>query len=184
MKSPVQDRLDRLTAAHTPGTAADADATSDAGTGLALSVATVGGDHYSAGELVAVPLAGLAGPVVHALAVEDLGVERVGEAVGTVPRPDLRTRLELEPGTGRPLTPLQDAGTMALAALVKGRGGRDRAARLLQQLAGLIGRETAPTDAAARTAPAPRHGSSARSACWRRTRTACSRTSPPCAPPP
>lgn len=164
MKSPVQDRLDRLTAALTPGTAADADATSDAGTGLALSVATVGGEHYSAGELVAVPLAGLAGPVVHALAVEDLGVERVGEAVGTVPRPDLRTRLELEPGTGRPLTPLQDAGTMALAALVKGRGGRDRAARLLQQLAGLIGRETAPTDAAVRAADRAQHR--ARAAAW------------------
>ena len=134
MESPVQRRLDRLVAAHPAG---------DDGTGaLAVAVATVGGDHYTAGPLEPVALASLAAAVVHALAVEDLGPERVGEAVATMPRADEAHRLELEPGTGRPLNALQNAGVVALAGLLKGRGGRDRAARLLQLLAALIGRET------------------------------------------
>lgn len=154
MKSPVQDRLDRLTSAHAAG----------AEGGLAISVATVGGDRYTAGEVAPVPLAALAAPVVQALAVEDLGVDRVGEAVGSVPDSDESFSLALDPLTGRPLNPLQNAGVVALAALVKGRGGRDRAARLLQQLAALIGREAVPTDAAVRVEDRAQHHT--RAAAW------------------
>lgn len=156
MESPVQHRLDRLVAAHPAG---------DDGAGaLAVAVATVGGDHYTAGPLEPVALASLAAPVVHALAVEDLGPERVGEAVATVPRADEAHRLELEPGTGRPLHALQNAGVVTLAGLVKGRGGRDRAARLLQLLAALIGRETTPTEAAVRAESRAQHHT--RAAAW------------------
>ena len=156
MESPVQHRLDRLVAAHPAGGG-------DAGA-LAVAVTTVGGDHYTAGPIEPVVLASLAAPVVLALAVEDLGPERVGEAVATVPRADELHRLELEPGTGRPLHALQNAGVVTLAGMLKGRGGRDRGARLLQLLAALIGRETAPTEAAVRAESRAQHHT--RAAAW------------------
>lgn len=156
MKSPVQDHLDRLTAAH----AGDAEGE----VGLGVAVATVGGDRYSAGDLRPVPLAALAAPVMHALAVEDLGVERVADRVGSIPIREDPRRLELVPGSTRALNPLVSSGIVATAALVKGRGGRDRAARLLQLLASLIGREATPTDAAVRAENRAQHRE--RAAAW------------------
>ena len=140
MMTPVQDHLDRLTSAH-PG-----DAESEGGLGVALVM--VDGHRYVSGSRATVPLAALASPLVHALALEDLGVARVGERVGAIPDVESEYRVDLEPGTGRALNPLQNAGVVATAALVKGRGGRDRAARLLQLVSSLLGREVSVTDSA------------------------------------
>lgn len=155
MTTPVQKHLDRLTSAHT----GEED---EAGLGVALVM--VDGHRYVSGELASVPLAALASPLIHALALEDLGAVRVGEHVGAAPVRDLHHRVEVDPLTLRPHNPLQNAGVVATAALVKGRGGRDRPARLTQLLSGLLGREVAVTETAVRAENRAQHHT--RSAAW------------------
>lgn len=156
MMTPVQDHLDRLTAAY-PGDA-------EGRGGLGVAVTLVDGHRYLSGTSATVPLAALASPVIHALAVEDLGAARVAERVGGTPMVEDAHRVEVEAGTGRAHNPLQEAGVVATAALVKGRGGRDRAARLLQLVSALVGREVAPSENAVRAEN--RAQSQTRSAAW------------------
>ncbi|MDO5634431.1 MAG: glutaminase [Micrococcus sp.] len=164
MSTPVQMYLSRLAHAHagseaSPG-ASDAVEREDLGIALTL----VDGFSYHAGPQTNVPLGALAAPLIYALAIEDHGVTAVMEKVGTTPADDPRHRVVVEPGTGRALNPMQDAGMVAAAALIKGRGGRDRAARLMHLAGQLIGREASVTDTAARAEDkANRH---TRAAAW------------------
>ena len=66
--------------------------------------------------------------------------------------------------TGLPHNPLQDAGAVATASLVKGRGGRDRTARMMQLLSALFDREVTVTESAARAENRAQHHT--RSAAW------------------
>ena len=156
MTTPVQEHLDRLTSAHA-GEGAEPD-------GLGVALVMVDGHRYVSGAQVSVPLAALASPVFHAQALEDLGAVRLGERVGAVPVRDLTTRVEVDPVTGLPHNPLQNAGVVATAALVKGRGGRDRTGRMMQLLSALMGRDVAVTDAAVRAENRAQHHT--RSAAW------------------
>ena len=156
MTTPVQKHLDRLTSAHA--------GEGDEASGLGVAMVMVAGHRYVSGDLASVPLAALASPLFHALALEDLGTVRVGEHVGADPVRDLHHRVEVDPATGRPHNPLQNAGVVATAAMVKGRGGRDRPARLMQLLSSLLGREIAVTDTAVRTENRAQHHT--RSAAW------------------
>ncbi|MGW5853572.1 MULTISPECIES: glutaminase [Micrococcus] len=156
MMTPVQDHLDRLTAAF-PG--------DDEGRGgLGVAVTLVDGHRYVSGSSAAVPLAALASPVLHALAVEDLGAAGVAERVGGTPVPEDDSRLEVEAETGRAFNPLQNTGVVATAALVKGRGGRDRAGRLLQLLSTLLDREVSVTETAVKVENRAQHQT--RAAAW------------------
>ena len=143
MSTPVQLYLTRLAASFSSGAPEG-----DGRLGVALTLAD--GHQYEAGATDQVPLSSLAAPLVYALALEDLGLPRVLERIGTVPTPDHRHLLDVEPETGRALNPLHDAGVVAATALVKGRGGRDRAARLLQLASSLLDREVSVTDTATR----------------------------------
>lgn len=139
--TPVQHHLDLLAAAP----AADED-----GTGLGIAMTLVDGHGYRAGSDAEVSLGALAAPLVYAMAVEDHGVEKVLERIGTEPAADPLHRIEVEPETYRAYNGLTDTGVVAAAALVKGRGGRDRAGRFLQLASTLLGREVTVTDTAAR----------------------------------
>lgn len=156
MTTPVQDHLDRLTSAH----AGDEEGAG----GLGVALVMVDGHRYTSGSIASVPLAALASPLFHAQALEDLGAVRVGERVGAAPVRDLHHRVEVDSLTGRPHNPLHNAGVVATAALVKGRGGRDRTARMMQLLAALLGREATPTDTAVRAENRAQHHT--RSAAW------------------
>ena len=156
MTTPVQEHLDRLTSAHAgEGEVPD---------GLGVAMLMVDGHRYVSGSMTPVPLATLASPLFHAQALEDLGAVRVGERVGAAPVRDLDHRVEVDAVTGLPHNPLQNAGAVATASLVKGRGGRDRTARMMQLLSALFDREVTVTESAARAENRAQHHT--RSAAW------------------
>jgi len=51
--------------------------------------------------------------------------------IGVEPTGDAFNSISLEPGTGRPLNPMINAGAIAAASLVRGHSHADRIARLL-----------------------------------------------------
>ena len=85
----------------------------------ALAIATVDGADYSAGEGThEFTIQSISKPFVYALAVEDIGLEAVLEAVGMEPSGEAFNELSLEGGTGRPLNPMINAGAIATHQLV------------------------------------------------------------------
>lgn len=146
MMTPVQHHLDSLAATY-PGSGTGEDG---ATAGLGIAMTLVDGHGYRAGEGETVTLGALAAPLIYALAVEDHGISTVLERISTEPASDPLHRIEVEPETHRAQNGLVDTGVVAAAALVKGRGGRDRAGRLMQLASTLLGREVTVTDTAAR----------------------------------
>ena len=86
-------------------------------------------------------------PFVYGVALEDRGRDRVEQAIGMEPTGDPFNAISLEPGTGRPLNPMINAGAIAGASLVAGDTDAARLARVLDTLSAFAGR---PLDAARR----------------------------------
>ena len=137
MSSPVQDHLDHLhrelagvrdgqVAQYIPELAkADPEA-------FGIVIATVDGRVYEAGDTrVPFTIQSISKPLVYGVALEDRGLARVRQAVGVEPSGEAFNSISLEPGTGRPMNPMINAGAIAISSLV---AGADRAARLARVL--------------------------------------------------
>lgn len=106
-----------------------------------LTAMTADGTAYSAGDAqTPFTLQSVSKPFVYALALQDLGTAAVLERVGTEPTGDAFNALTLEPGTGRPLNPMVNAGAILTASLVAGADARERFARILAGLSAFAGR--------------------------------------------
>jgi glutaminase len=81
------------------------------------------------------------------VALEDRGAERVAQAVGVEPSGEAFNAISLEPGTGRPLNPMINAGAIAVAGLIGGETPAARFERLIGALAACAGRELAVDEA-------------------------------------
>ncbi len=110
-------------------------------TGFAIAIATVDGQVYEVGDSRrAFSIQSVSKPLVYGMALEDAGRARVEQAIGVEPTGDAFNSISLEPGTGRPLNPMINAGAIAAASLVAGATPAARLARVLAAMSAYAGR--------------------------------------------
>ncbi len=151
--SPIQAYLDRLheqfagssggrVASYIPELA-KADPAS-----FGIVIATVDGHVYEIGTTrQAFTIQSISKPIVYGVALEDCGRERVQQAIGVEPSGDAFNSISLEPGSGRPLNPMINAGAIATASLVGGPTREARLARVVDALSAYAGRPLAVDEA-------------------------------------
>ncbi len=106
-----------------------------------IVIATVDGQVYEAGDTRhEFTLQSISKPLVYGVALEDRGPARVQQAIGVEPSGDAFNSISLEPGSGRPLNPMINAGAIATASLVGGATRSQRLARVLGALSAYAGR--------------------------------------------
>jgi glutaminase len=109
-----------------------------------IALATVDGRVYEVGDTRrGFTIQSISKPLVYGVALEDRGRERVLQAVGVEPTGDAFNSISLEPGTGRPLNPMINAGAIATASLVAGDTRAARLARVVGALSAYAGRPLA-----------------------------------------
>jgi len=146
-RSPVQDYLTRLharllddrsgaVATYIPELAkADPNA-------FGIALATVDGHVYEVGASRSpFTIQSISKPLTYGVALEDRGSERVRAAIGVEPSGDAFNSISLEPGTGRPLNPMINAGAIATSALVAGVDRGMRFERVRAAISAYAGRE-------------------------------------------
>ncbi|GAA4826875.1 glutaminase [Garicola koreensis] len=91
----------------------------------ALALVTPDGAEYSAGDNEHLfTMQSISKPFVYALAIDDVGLDRINEVVGQEPSGEAFNELSLEGGTGRPLNPMINAGALVTHQLVDYRDHR------------------------------------------------------------
>jgi glutaminase len=106
-----------------------------------VCLATVDGHVYEAGDSRRpFTIQSISKPFVYGLALEDRGHDAVLAKIGVEPTGDAFNSISLEPGTGRPLNPMINAGAIAATSLVAGRSHADRVERIRATLSLHAGR--------------------------------------------
>ncbi len=106
-----------------------------------IVLATVDGQVYEVGDSrQSFTIQSVSKPLVYGVALEDAGPERVHRTVGVEPSGEAFNSISLEPGTGRPLNPMINAGAIAAASLVGGSDPAQRLARVVSALSAYAGR--------------------------------------------
>lgn len=109
--------------------------------GFGIAIATVDGQVYEVGDARRLfSIQSVSKPLVYGMALEDAGRVRVEQAIGVEPTGDAFNSISLEPGTGRPLNPMINAGAIAAASLVAGADPEARLARVLGAMSAYAGR--------------------------------------------
>jgi glutaminase len=115
---------------------------------FAIVIATVDGKVYEVGDSRArFTIQSISKPLVYGAALEDQGSERVLKAIGVEPTGDAFNSISLEPGTGRPLNPMINAGAIAATSLIAGATADARWDRILAALSAYAGRRLDVDDA-------------------------------------
>ncbi len=97
-----------------------------------LVIATVDGHVYEVGATrQQFTIQSISKPLIYGVALEDRGSERVSQAIGVEPSGDAFNSISLEPGTGRPLNPMINAGAIATSSLVAGATAEARVERVV-----------------------------------------------------
>lgn len=147
MRSPVQEHLDRL---HRALSGRDHGAVASYIPELAkadprafgIAVATVQGHVYESGDTRApFTIQSISKPLVYGVALQDRGAERVRQAVGVEPSGEAFNSISLEPGSGRPMNPMINAGAIAVSSLVPGASRAGRLERVVGAISACAGRE-------------------------------------------
>jgi glutaminase len=106
-----------------------------------IALATVDGQVYQVGDSrVPFTIQSVSKPFVYGVALEDQGKAKVLSKVGVEPSGEAFNSISLEPGTGRPLNPMINAGAIAAASLVGGATQDERWARVSDALSAYAGR--------------------------------------------
>ncbi|CUU58390.1 glutaminase [Parafrankia irregularis] len=106
-----------------------------------LAVTTMDGLHYQVGDSqVPFTIQSVSKPFVYALALRDRGTDDVLARVGVEPTGDAFNAITLEPGSGRPLNPMVNAGAILTSSLVLGSDTEERFTRILDGLSSFAGR--------------------------------------------
>jgi glutaminase len=141
--APLQDYLEQLHAALAPladGELADyiPELTHADPAWFGIALVTVDGHVYQAGESRRpFTVQSISKAIAYGVALEDLGLDAVLAKVGVEPSGEAFNSISLEPGTGRPLNPMINAGAIATTALV-----RDTDAPALERLLTTFARYT------------------------------------------
>lgn len=106
-----------------------------------ICLATVDGYVYEVGTTrKRFSMQSLSKPFTYGLALEDLGTAAVDEKVDVEPSGDSFTEISLAPRTGRPANAMINAGALAVAAMIKGAGGRSAVERIEELYSAFAGR--------------------------------------------
>jgi len=107
-----------------------------------ICIVTASGQVYEVGDTnLPFTIQSISKPFVYGLALEDNGLDEVLPKVGVEPSGDAFNSISLEPGTGRPLNPMINAGAIATAGLIPGGLPASRRRRILQGFSSFAGRE-------------------------------------------
>ncbi|RVU44509.1 glutaminase A [Rubrivivax rivuli] len=113
-----------------------------------IVITTVDGQVYEVGDSrQPFTMQSVSKALVYGVALEDAGAERVRRTVGVEPSGEAFNSISLEPGTGRPLNPMINAGAIAATSLVGGAGPQERLARIVSALSRYAGRPLAIDEA-------------------------------------
>jgi len=106
-----------------------------------IAIATVDGHVYEVGDTrQPFTIQSTSKPMMYGLALQDCGVDAVRRRVGVEPSGEAFNSISLEPGTGRPLNPMINAGAIAMASMVQGDTQDARMQRVLDTLSAYAGR--------------------------------------------
>ncbi len=106
-----------------------------------IVIATVDGHVYEVGATRRTfTIQSISKPLIYGVALEDRGTARVREAIGVEPSGDAFNSISLEPGTGRPLNPMINAGAIATSSLVAGATVDARVRRVVDAVSAYAGR--------------------------------------------
>jgi len=109
---------------------------------LAVSLATVDGQRYSAGDSdTLLTIQSVSKPFVYALALADCGIAEVLDRVGTEPTGDPFNSITVDDRTNRPYNPMVNAGAILTASLVAGATPADQFERIRGGLSDFAGRQ-------------------------------------------
>jgi glutaminase len=104
-----------------------------------IAVATVDGHVYQAGDSrQGFTVQSISKALTYGIALEDRGLDFVLAKVGVEPSGEAFNSISLEPGTGRPLNPMINAGAIATTGLIQ-EGTRNRLERILDAFARYTG---------------------------------------------
>jgi len=137
----LQDLTDGAVATYIPQLAA-ADPSR-----FGLAVAGVSGRVYQVSDAECFTIQSVSKPFVFVLALAESGVDAVLARVGVEPSGDGFNAISLEPGTGRPLNPLINAGAIVTTSLIAATEPAERFPRILAALSGFAGRPLQVDDA-------------------------------------
>ena len=105
-----------------------------------LSLATLDGAVYTAGDLVPFTIQSVSKPFVYALALADSGAKEVLSKIGAEPTGDPFNTISLDDVSGRAFNPMVNAGAIVTATLVAGRTRAEQFDRILDGLSAFAGR--------------------------------------------
>jgi glutaminase len=105
-----------------------------------LSLATLDGAVYTAGDLVPFTIQSVSKPFVYALALADSGADAVLSKIGAEPTGDPFNTISLDDVSGRAFNPMVNAGAIVTATLVAGRTRAEQFDRILDGLSAFAGR--------------------------------------------
>jgi glutaminase len=109
-----------------------------------IAVATTDGYVYEVGDTdQPFTIQSISKPFAYGLALEDQGREAVLKKVGVEPTGDAFNSISLEPGTGRPLNPMINAGAITTTSLIAGATAAEKLQRLLSVMSTYAGRPLA-----------------------------------------
>ncbi|UDY35255.1 glutaminase A [Dermatobacter hominis] len=113
-----------------------------------VALASVHGRVYTAGDCsTPFTIQSVSKPFVYALALEDLGLDRVAEHIDFEPSGEPFNAISLDEASGRPSNPLINAGAIVSTSLVAADGPAERFARIRERLSAFAGRELELDDA-------------------------------------
>ncbi|MCO1337370.1 glutaminase A [Kocuria polaris] len=108
---------------------------------FAICLATVDGYVYEVGDSrTEFTIQSISKPFTYGLALEDHGLDAVDRKIDVEPSGDAFNEISLAHDTGRPANPMINAGAIAATSLIKGSGGRDGFARILDVYSKFAGR--------------------------------------------
>ncbi len=107
-----------------------------------IALVSARGHIYRAGDADALfTIQSVSKPFVYAMALADLGIERVLERVNVEPSGEAFNAISLEPGTGRPANAMINAGAILVTSMVPAEDEVHRFDRILQMFSAFAGRQ-------------------------------------------
>ncbi|UHD16585.1 glutaminase A [Thiocapsa bogorovii] len=108
---------------------------------LGIAMVTVDGHVYQVGDSrQSFTIQSISKAITYGLALEDRGLDHVLSKVGVEPSGEAFNSISLEPGTGRPMNPMINAGAIATTGLIEGKPGAPPMQRMLETFGRYTGR--------------------------------------------